>query len=52
MQCIQRGKKREKLATAIHYNVRPLDVMPVLLRVNNEAHTKFKVGQPVCSWLI
>ena len=31
----------------MHCNLRPIDVAPVVLRFNYEAHTKFEVGQPM-----
>jgi len=36
------------VAVAMHCNLRPTDlVAPVVLRLNDEADTKFEVGQPI-----
>jgi len=40
-------QKLEKVTIAIHCNLTPPDVEPVILRFNYEAHTKFEVGQPI-----
>jgi len=36
----------------MHYNLRPPDAVPILIRFNYYAHAKFEVAQPIRSRLI